>query len=210
MKFETLDVQGVYPAIYAMRHPYESYARSDTVDDGEIGEADKDLSIRLQKGGPEHCKHLRMIHVWVDIEGPRYWLTELDTYRAGVEKISRSTMHTITKRAFVESDFAHDDNQLARSMLPGTLYTMNTLRDMYLKEEDPVKKKEIWRVLIQSLPQSYMQKRTYDFSYAALRNIVRQRKGHRLKEWAEFIDWCHTLPHSWMIFDDEPPQETAQ
>jgi hypothetical protein len=38
-----------------------------------IGEKDKELSIKLQKAGPEHCKHLRMIYVWADITAPRYW-----------------------------------------------------------------------------------------------------------------------------------------
>ncbi len=127
----------------------------------------------------------------------------MDTYRAGVEKISQSTMHTITRNPFREEDFAHDDNKLSTDMIKGVVFTMNTLRDMYMEEEDPAKKKEIWRVIIQNLPQSYLQTRTLDISYAALRNIVRQRKGHRLKEWAEFIDWCHTLPCPWMIFDEE-------
>ncbi len=73
MKFETLDVQGIYTAIYAMRHPFASYNRSDTWANGEVGPDDQALSIKLQKAGPEHCKHLRMVHVWVNITAPRYW-----------------------------------------------------------------------------------------------------------------------------------------
>lgn len=32
------------------------------------------------------------------------------------------------------------------------------------------------------------------FSYQCLRNIVRQRHNHRLKEWHEFVDWVKSLP----------------
>lgn len=32
------------------------------------------------------------------------------------------------------------------------------------------------------------------FSYQCLRNIVKQREGHRLPEWKVFIDWVKSLP----------------
>lgn len=65
-------------------------------------------------------------------------------------------------------------------------------------------KQVFWRCMIQTLPQSYLQKRTVMFSYAALRNIVRQRANHKLKEWHQFIDWVHTLPYAdQLIFDKE-------
>jgi hypothetical protein len=73
---------------------------------------------------------------------------------------------------------------------------------MYNETEEPAEKERIWRNLIQNLPQSYIQKRTVMMSYAALRNIVKQRKGHKLREWKTFIDWARTLPESWMIFDE--------
>jgi hypothetical protein len=31
-------------------------------------------------------------------------------------------------------------------------------------------------------------------SYQCIRNIVKQREGHRLPEWKTFIDWARTLP----------------
>ena len=206
MTIDTLNVVGFKPAMHAMRNPMDSWSKGDTLitPDGMvlIGPRDKDLSMRLQKAGPEHAKHLRMIHAYAEIRAPRYWLTEMDTYRSGVEKISCSTMHTITKRPFDEIDFEHDDTVLSKNMVKSAVETMNILRDTYIKEEDEGKAKEIWRAIIQNLPQSFLQTRTYMFSYAALRNIVRQREGHKLKEWKEFIDWAHTLPESWMIFDN--------
>lgn len=75
------DPQGFDQAIMAMRNPMDSWAKTDsewnlssnTEPYFTIGDKDKELSIKLQKAGPEHCKHLRMIYVWADITAPRYW-----------------------------------------------------------------------------------------------------------------------------------------
>ena len=87
MTIETIGEPGGFnAAIYAMRNPMNSWAMSDSElvvekdfdgsvmsEEFVIGEKDKELSIRLQKAGPEHCKHLRMIYVWAEINAPRYW-----------------------------------------------------------------------------------------------------------------------------------------
>lgn len=44
------------------------------------------------------------------------------------------------------------------------------------------------------MPMGTMQKTVDMFSYQCLRNIVKQRKGHRLPEWKAFIDWVKSLP----------------
>ena len=224
MNITTLDVQGIMPAMHAMRNPMNSWDRSDTYmmlkkenkeEDGlvlfrmfepegvKVGTNDKELSLKLQKAGPEHCKHLRMIMCWADIEAPRYWWQEFDTYRQGVEKVSCSTMHKLTSRELTDEDFeVEKSNAWAYNHMRLVKYALNTMIYEYKRENDPAEKEEIWRNLIQNLPQSYIQKRTVMMSYAALRNIVRQREGHKLREWKFFIDWAHKLPESWMIFDE--------
>ena len=210
MKIETLEVAGFAPAMKAMRNPLDSWARSDSglhEDSGEywIGPQDMSLSERLQKAGPEHAKHLRLIQVWADIKAPRYWWTEFDTYRAGVEKLSCSTMHTITKKEFSIDDFEHDDNPLSSGSAELNASELNSWRDMWLESTGyPDHQKDVWRTLIQNLPQSYIQGRTVMMSYAALRNIVRQRAGHKLKEWQQFIDWVYTLPYARELIFDKP------
>ena len=142
--------------------------------------------------------------VWVDITAPRYWWVEADTYRNGVEKISCSTMHKLTSREITIDDFEYDDNDGSRKAAQSSAVFVEMLRQDYLSTDDPDEKKEAWRTLIQNLPQSYLQKRTVMFSYAALRNIVRQRANHKLNEWHKFIDWVHTLPYAdELIFDKE-------
>lgn len=205
----TLEVYGISPALHAMRNPLDSWAKGDShrgteaatgLFRYEIGPNDMDLSKRLQTAGPEHCKHLRMITVYADINAPLYWWKEMDTYRAGVEKISCSTMHTIAKKPFDNTMFS-DDHLTIRSSnaLQMIIDTLNDYRDAYINETDPEKKKLYWWQLIQLLPSSWNQRRTVMFSYAALRNIYRQREGHKLDEWHKFREWCESLPDAWMI-----------
>jgi len=202
MKIQLLDYAGILPAMTAMRNPMNSWDRNDTQIDFKemrikVGSADKGLSEKLQKAGPEHAKHLRMIMVWADINAPRYWWNEFDTYRAGVEKVSCSTMHKLMSRELTTDDFETDAKH--SYALLSAVHEINVRIGRYHSEEDPEAKKAIWREIIQILPQSYIQKRTAMMSYAALRNIYRQREGHKLKEWQEFREWCESLPESWMI-----------
>ncbi len=210
MTIETIKVDGFAPAIYAMRSPMKSWSKSDSVWEYEkegdvtkekfiLGDVDKELSIKLQKAGPEHCKHLRMIQVWVNITADLAFWKQLDTYRAGVEKVSTSTMHTLTKLPLTPDDFEHDC--MNDEYLHYVLDSINTSMEAWRFETDPEYKKQIWRSIIQALPESYLQQRTVMFSYSALRNIVRQREGHKLSEWKQFIEWAHTLPYSEFIFE---------
>ena len=217
MKIETLGCYGFEQAIHAMRNPMNSWAKSDSkwVDsesmfrshpDYMIGPNDKELSIKLQKAGSEHCKHLRMIMVYADITAPFTWWKEFDTYRAGVEKVSCSTMHKLMSRDLTIEDFEpaispYDSSENYDETLAGVIEHFNELREAFAESDNEVQKKFLWEYAIQTLPQSYVQTRTVMISYAALRNIVRQREGHKLKQWKMFIDWARRLPNSWMIFE---------
>ena len=201
MKIKTLEVGGIHSALIAMRNPMDSWDRSDSVT-GRVGEKDKQLSMKLAKAGTEHSKHLRMIVVWANITAPRYWWQEMDTYRAGVEKLSCSTMHKLMARPLEVEDFENDS--VSPIALEQTIHYINGDMELYKQNEnDEEVKKTLWRGIIQLLPQSYRQKRTVMMSYAALRNIYRQREGHKLKEWKQFREWVEGLPESWMITDKE-------
>ena len=203
IKFEKTEVHGLEPALRGMRNPLDSWAKSDsffsdvTDEDNCIGNVDAELASRLIKSGTEHCKFLRQIVCWVDITAPRFWWMEFDTYRYGVEKVSCSTMHKLMSRELT-TDVFETDAKHSYALL-STVHEINMRIGNYHSEEDPDAKKAIWREIIQILPQSYIQKRTVMMSYAALRNIYRQREGHKLKEWQEFREWCESLPESWMI-----------
>ena len=194
IEIKTVEVAGIGPAVHAMRNPYDSWALSDT-HKGKIGTKDRDLSQMLADRGTEHCKHLRMCMVWAEITAPFYWWKEFDTYRAGVEKLSCSTMHTITKKPFTADMFSGE-------VEPWMVQHLEVLRGFYLAAETPEAKKVYWRRIIENLPSGFLQRRTVMISYAALRQICKQRKGHKLSEWHRFRRWAYTLPESWMIGDD--------
>lgn len=113
--------------------------------------------------------------------------------------MSCSTMHKLMSRPLETDDFEHDS--INDKYMKYLLENINGSIKAYHLCKDEDHKKEIWRGIIQALPQSYLQKRTVCMSYAALRNIVRQREGHKLSEWQTFIEWAKTLKNSWMIFE---------
>ena len=62
MEIEILKESGFEEAITGMRNPLNSWEKSDTVGD-EIGEADKNLALKLINAGKDHRKFMRMITV---------------------------------------------------------------------------------------------------------------------------------------------------
>ena len=185
MEFENARVYNMREAIRAARYSYGSERLSDTTDDGgvvEFGKNDRALIERLVKAGASHRKFMRAILLSVDITAPRYWWIQFDTYKVGVTAISESTMHTIMKKPITFMDFAH----LTDSDIIGKL---EQYRDAGLFD-----------YVIANLPQSYLQKRHVAMNYEAVRNIIAQRRGHKLAEWREFIEWAAALPHSDIFF----------
>lgn len=200
MKINTIDVSGFEGAIGGMRLPRESGDKSDSqhimkVEMGDygvmksmeftIGEADMKLCRKLIQAGSEHRKFLRMIHVQAEIEAPRYWLTELDTYKVGTVRNSSSTMHLITKDTLTQDNFEG-------GMIPQDYIDyLNDLIMAYNREKHTGTFLKIKRML----PESYLQKIVWDANYEVIWNIYNQRKDHRLPEWRIWRDWCETLPY---------------
>ena len=204
IKVEAIEVFGIEGAMRGMRNPLNSWDKADTTvsdDILEIGENDLNLATRLIKAGTEHRKFLRMIHVQMDVIAPLYWWKEADTYKVGTTTNSCSTMHKIAAKEFTLDDFSHehlidDQNDFENengqiSSYKDFLYydvldVLNTARRQYLETKD----KKYWWQMIQLLPSSYNQRRTWDISMETLLSILHQRKNHKLDEWNEFRDIC--------------------
>ena len=204
IKVEAIEVFGIEGAMRGMRNPLNSWDKADTTvsdDILEIGENDLNLATRLIKAGTEHRKFLRMIHVQMDIIAPLYWWKEADTYKVGTTTNSCSTMHKIASKEFTLDDFSHEhliddqddfENENGQvSSYKDFLYydvldVLNTARRQYLETKD----KKYWWQMIQLLPSSYNQRRTWDMSMETLLSILHQRKNHKLDEWNEFRDIC--------------------
>lgn len=202
IKTEHIKVFNLEGALRGMRNPYDSWDKSDSIiqkNEVEIGKNDLDLMKRLFKGGSEHRKYLRQIFVSLDITAPLYWWKEFDTYKVGTVANSCSTMHTIHKKKFTLNDFSHEH------LKPGSEYAlqfvidiMNVAREDYLES----KSKDDWWQLIQLLPTSYNQKRTVTMNYENVISIIRQRSGHRLDEWHDFIKTLKELPYIKEIIEE--------
>ena len=204
IKVEAIEVFGIEGAMRGMRNPLNSWDKADTTvsdDILEIGGNDLNLATRLIKAGTEHRKFLRMIHVQMDVIAPLYWWKEADTYKVGTTTNSCSTMHKIAAKEFTLDDFSHEhliddqedfENENGQvSSYKDFLYydvldVLNTARRQYLETKD----KKYWWQMIQLLPSSYNQRRTWDMSMETLLSILHQRKNHKLDEWNEFRDIC--------------------
>ena len=208
IKVENIEIFGLDGAMRGMRNPLNSWNKADTTvyqeHDREfinIGVNDLNLATRLIKAGTEHRKFLRMIHVQMDVIAPLYWWKEADTYRVGTTTNSCSTMHKIAAKEFTFDDFSHehlidDQNDFENengqtSSYKDFLYydvldVLNTARRQYLETKD----KKYWWQMIQLLPSSYNQRRTWDMSMETLLSILHQRKNHKLDEWNEFREIC--------------------
>ena len=161
-----------------------------------IGPNDHTLMMNLAKNGPVHAKYRRMIPVWVTLTAPLYWWKEADKYQVATVTNSCSTMHKIQAKEFTMDDFSceHMDRHSIRA-LSSVINQLNAARDAYLESKD----KNDWWQMIQLLPSSYNQKRTWFLNYEVLFSIYHQRKGHRLDEWKTFLDWIEELAYSEII-----------
>lgn len=214
LTIENAQVFGFEAAIRGMRNPKNSWAKSDSwwsspYENGTeeplyiIGENDLKLASALANSGPDDGKFLRMIHVQIDVTAPLYWWKEADQYKVGTVTNSCSTMHKIHAKQFTRDDFS-TEHLLAGSldMLDAVIETLNDYRAEYLElaanpEDNPdYVPKDFWWQLIQLLPSSYNQRRTWDLNYAVLRNIYHARKNHKLDEWHTLCNWIETLPYA--------------
>ena len=203
LTIENAETFGWEAAIRGMRSPKNSWDKSDSCwsspnENGTdkpmyiIGENDLKLMQTLAAAGQDHGKFLRMIHVQLDVTAPLYWHKEADQYKVGTVTDSCSTMHKIHAKEFTLDDFSHEHLYSPLNDLKPTVDLLNVYRERFLETKD----KEDWWQLIQLLPSSYNQRRTWDLNYAVLRNIYHARKGHRLDEWKTLLDWIETLPYA--------------
>ena len=211
LTIENAETFGWEAAIRGMRNPKNSWSKSDSRwsspdENGTnapmfiVGENDLKLASALANSGADDGKFLRMIHVQLDVTAPLYWHKEADQYKVGTVTDSCSTMHKIHAKEFDVNDFSHehveeltgDDYNMSYDFLLRTVDILNYYRKKFLETGDKV----YWWQLIQLLPSSFNQRRTWDLNYAVLRNIYHARRNHKLDEWHTLCDWIETLPYA--------------
>lgn len=214
---------GLEHAIRGMRNPMNSWDKSDSYmcdaahccacprcteerdcsrpDGYVVGPNDLELMRKLYRAGTEHRKFMRQIMVSMDVIAPLYWWKEFDQYKIGVTTNGCSTMHKIHAKKFTLDDFSHEHllEDEAMEFMKHLVNGLNFYRQAYLD----TKNKDYWWQMIQLLPSSYNQRRTITLNYEVAATMIKQRTGHKLDEWNEFVKVLKKLPHMVEIINQE-------
>lgn len=171
IKVEKVDEAGYDAALQGLAHNKKKEAEQMTV----VAE-----KLATHDGG--HNKFLESMIVWLDVKAPRYWWQEADTFRLSTKQ-SESTMHTLTEELLAIDINDPDSVQkfLADNFEPNAC-SPETLKWIY----EAAEKKDIIEIK-KKLPEGFLQKRMWCMSYKTLRNMILQRRTHRLPHWQEFI-----------------------
>jgi hypothetical protein len=159
IKIKTLEIAGLASALQALRLPYKKECRSNIIfkdygvysmidspdlnewyfrSKGRIHPNDLQLMSTLVKRGDEHCKCLRALVVYAEIEAPVWFYRELETYRIGRERLSsESTMHSECKGLSGEElEQAKDNIPMGHIQKTIDMFSYPTLRRIYLQRHN--------------------------------------------------------------------------
>jgi hypothetical protein len=217
INIDRIEVFNFEGAIRGLRNPKNSWHKSDSTpaflaedERFHFGPNDLDLAQRMIAAGTDESKFMRQILVSMDIEAPLYWWKEMDTYKVATVANSCSTMHKLAATPITRDCFSfdeeldaldiqnyreeHDDWKPYLSLgkcIEEHINNCEQLRRLYIETED----KRYWRALIQLLPESWNQKRTWTANYQTLRAIYFVRRYHKLQEWRDFCQMIEELPY---------------
>lgn len=177
MKVQIISEHGYEEALFGLGLSHgltSNISMSDFLADESLQEQLMEIAIKLSSKDGGHNKFLESIVIWVDITAPRFWWQEFDTYRVGITKQSESTMHTIHKQMLTQDNFEYYVNE-------NILDTLN----QYIQNSEI----DIERIK-NILPEGFLQRRIVCLNYKCLRNMLLQRKTHKLPQWEQF---CKTI-----------------
>lgn len=135
------------------------------------------LNLSTKDGGEN--KFLESMQVWLDIKAPLFWWRHFDTYRVGTTKQSDSTMHTLTRQPLTQDDFEKPIDADYLEVLNLKILAVNI---------------DIENIQ-NALPNGFLQGRTVCTNYKVIRNIILQRRNHKLPQWRYFCDEMKCLKH---------------
>ena len=171
MKVTVIEESSIYPALFGIGL---SYGITSGKDFDALSRQDKErllgVAQKLAGKGGGHDKFLRQIHVVLDVDAPAYWWPECDQYKVATVTQSESKMHTLMRQPITQDRFE-------APIFPATLERLESLRQA-----------GDFRALLNELPHGWLQRRILSCNYAVLRNIIQQRRAHKLREWEVFID----------------------
>lgn len=151
-------------------------------------EATAKVIKKLAPIGGGHNKSLEQIQVWLDVNAPRYWHSEADTYRLST-KLSESSIHTLARDGITSENMPLDlDPELPDevSEFMAMFFLDISTSFEYIQGNEGLSKKQKTILLKKMLPEAFMQRRIWKVDYKTLQNIILQRRNHLLPEWQVF------------------------
>jgi len=172
MELSIVEEAGMKSAIQGMAFSFQTECKLKDLKDLTMKDIDRAFALCKLDGG--HNKFLESIMVWIDIRASLKMWKQLDTYRVGVTKQSKSTMHTIMRKYLTYKDFD----------APVSTQVLTELNNAI--EENEFEK------VCDNLPSSFLQTRRVCLNYKAIRNIIKQRRTHKLPEWQQLCEFFFT------------------
>lgn len=155
IEIKTLEIAGMASVLQALRLPFGKECRSEVDWSGTINSDyeppkfqyesncfidEKDLLLlsTLVKRGDEHSKCVRGLIVYAEINAPRFFWQEMDTYKIGSERLSsESTMHIQGKGLSTEELVKMKDELREGTMQKRVQYfSYQTLRRIYVQRHN--------------------------------------------------------------------------
>lgn len=137
-----------------------------------------EVALKLGPKDKGHNKFLESIVVWMEIEAPRFFWSEFDTYRVGMTKQSDSTIHTLKRQKLTQENFEY-------SVQPSYLIWINDA----ILQGAPID------IIKNDLPDGFIQGRSVCTNYKVIRHIIIQRHNHKLPQWLYFCEAMKQLEH---------------
>lgn len=186
MEIKILEEAGHKLAVTGMMFSFQE--ECDLKDIEEVSYVDTKRARTLSSRDGGHNKFLESIMVWMDIKAPLKFWKQFDTYRVGVTKQSKSTMHTLMKRVLDSDDFTD-------TVSPISITVVN----------EAIKKGDLEKAT-DNLPDGFLQTRRVCTNYKTIRNMIKQRQFHKLGEWKYFCNYMKkNLKHPRLLGGDIVP-----
>lgn len=137
-----------------------------------------EVALKLGPKDKGHNKFLESIVVWMEIEAPRFFWSEFDTYRVGMTKQSDSTMHTLKRQPLTQDNFEYSIDSVY----------MDHLNRM-IAQNQPIE------FIKNDLSDGFIQGRSVCTNYKVIRHIIVQRHNHKLPQWRYFCEKMKELKY---------------
>jgi hypothetical protein len=154
-------------------------------------EADWARARKLGRLGGAHAAYLRGVTVVAHLRYPAHWAMQFARYHFAEVISSQSKMHRLARMSIAEQVAGTDVLPIIAEVVERMRAEYNDLAGRVGCVEGA---RAAWHRLIDNCPLGLLLEMDITTNYAQLLTIYRQRAGHKLEEWAAFLDWIETLP----------------